>query len=154
MKLLINPFVFIFQSIKPKEFRWIGYALAGAAAVGSVIGSNKAAKENAKLVKENLVMNQMQTAEDLRKMELSFQQVKGEATARAAASGFVLNDQRKNYFDQLNSEYQNQVNWTMKSSDQRAKQIRRGGAYQDSAISNTRDQGLLSAASLAMSWYK
>ncbi len=127
------------RSLK-RQGGWWQIAAAGISVASSLFGGGKAKKQAGRLAAENIKMIELETAEELRRMELTQEQVMGEAHARAAASGFEVNRKfggdtdYQNYFDELDEEYKARVAWTNKAAAQQKRVVAQGGVNVKSQI--------------------
>lgn len=130
------------RSLK-KQGGWIG----GAITAGAILYSGKRASDKAKgaekdrerLVKETSKLIDMELKEDLRKMELSQEQVRGEVQARISASGFAQDsDTFDAYREELEREFGNQINWRKKQAQQEKRVTEQGGEYDIAAMKANR----------------
>ena len=161
-KLLYNPLVLIFQAIKPKELNWFGVAALAISAIGFADAKRqqkKAKKVAGRVAQESMRLVEMETEEELRRMDLEHEQTSrnlmAELNVRQGASGLASNpDKHRNYFDRLESEFHNQKDWLKLSSAQQIKRIREGGAYQSVLSRSTRNQQMLSYAQFGLQGYQ
>jgi hypothetical protein len=132
---------------------WVQYAVAGVSALGSILGGKSGAESAKRIGRENAALIAMETTETLRRMELTQEQLVGEANVRASGSGFTKEGSIAKYFEDLEGEYQNQVDWTKRAGAQRQKIAIAGGGAAADTIKAGAIQGVFSAASNAVGWY-
>ena len=108
------------------------FVAAGAAVVGaasSIIGGNKAKKKAKEAGKANAALIQAETAEQIRRTRLQFNQQLGLTRAMIGASGVTRTGTAQRYLNFMNQEQQKQLAWTQKAGDMRAKAARKQGSY-------------------------
>lgn len=119
------------------------FVAAGAAAVGavsSIIGGNKAKDAAREAGRANATLIQSETAEQLRRTRLQFEQQLGTTRAFIGASGVRMDvGTPKRYLNYMRQEQNRQLDWTQKAGDMRARAARKQGSYVGSQAFN---QGL------------
>lgn len=133
---------------------WVQYAAAGTLAITSIGGARSGAKKAKRLGAENVALIGLETEETLRRMEKTQAQLEGEATARVAASGFTGKGSVEKYFEELETEYKSQVDWTKRVGEQRKKVAAAGGSAAASQIKTAGITGAIGAGAMAAGWYE
>ena len=116
---------------------WVAAGSAAVGAVSSIIGGSKAKKKAKKAGKANAALIQAETAEQLRRTRMQFDQQVGLTRAMVGASGVRINiGTPQRYIEAMKREQKRQLDWTQKAGDMRATAARRQGSYVGSASFN------------------
>ena len=139
---------------------WWQIAAAAISIGSSLIGGNKAKKQAAQLAAANINLIKAETAEELRRMELTQNQVMGAAQANAAASGFEVSQKfggttdYENYFGELEDEYGARKKWTQKQSASRIRVAAAGGSAAKTQIGNNQRSDIINAVTTAVNTWE
>jgi len=87
-----------------------------------------------------------ETGEEVRRKEISQEQFMGSSVAKGAASGVQVSG-FQDYWDKLQGEFTNELDWMRKSGEQRAEIARKTGEYQATSGMAAGFSGLAGAAS-------
>ena len=109
---------------------WVAAGSAAVGAVSSIIGGNKAKKKAKEAGRANASLIQQETAEQLRRTRLQFDQQIGLTRAMIGASGVQLNvGTPQRYVDFMRKEQRAQLDWTEKAGKLRASAAKKQGSY-------------------------
>lgn len=121
----------------------IGIAIGIASVASSLMGASSAKKKAGKLGRAQARLERETTAEEIRRMDRDFDQLKGLATASVAASGLQMEGSPKDFIADMESEFGRQKSWTERAGEMRADVARRGGAASAQQIGASGIQGAL-----------
>jgi len=105
----------------------------GKKAFGSISGANalkKGARQAKKIGKLNAAAIQEETSEQIRRLELTHNQIKGTATALIGKSGIGFEGSNQNYLNELETQFQSEKDWMNKSSLSRQEIAKMGAKSQ------------------------
>lgn len=140
------------RSLK-KQGGWLGAALGVASLVSNRKSSKSGQKANKRLIRENIALVELETAEELRRMDATFEQVQGETEARIAASGFTGEGTQEQFQAELETEFGRQRSFTQRAAKQRIEVIRRGGEADRAGIRAGERTAGFNALNTALSFY-
>jgi len=109
--------------------QWVAAGAAAVGAVSSIIGGNKAKKQAKEAGKANAALIQAETAEQIRRTQMQFDQQLGLTRAMIGASGVTMTGTPVRYLEFMSNEQRKQLEWTKKAGDMRAKAARKQGSY-------------------------
>ena len=119
----------------------VGLALAAYQTFSALRSKKKAKRAGKKAAR--LIMEE--TQETLRRLKLDQKNTLGTLTARAGASGVRMGGSTAAYRDRMTMEMQQELDWTLRAGQTRARQAKKQGGYVGQAAGN---QGVSSALSI------
>ncbi len=109
--------------------QWVAAGAAAVGAVSSIIGGNKAKKKAKEAGKANEALIRAETAEQIRRTQMQFDQQLGLTRAMIGASGVTMTGTPVRYLEFMRNEQRKQLEWTKKAGDMRATAARKQGSY-------------------------
>ena len=139
---------------------WWQIAAAAVSIGSSLFGGNKAKKQAAQLASANINLIKAETAEELRRMEKTQEQVMGQASAVAAASGFDVSRKTggesdyNRYFGELEDEYGERKKWTKRQGQARIRVAAAGGNAAKTQIESNQRSDIINAVTTAVNTWE